>query len=188
MIELIRPKVRALIEDNIAKKGLESFVYRNSNTWTLAEENISSISKVLLNDEELGTGEYSYDSETNRITITATGLASQDIIQVYYSYYKYSDAEINEYIRGALVWMSTIAEGADDYELEDDYIEPTPDNRTMDLIALIASILIKPDYTTYRLPTVSVVYSGRMPKDQKIQKLINRFYYGKGIGGILELS
>jgi hypothetical protein len=187
MVALIRPKVRALIGD-LGSSGFESFVYRNTDTFVLAEENISTITKVFLNGTELGTGEYSYDSTTNRLTISVTGLSNSDIIQVYYTYYKYSDTEITEYIRGALVWITYGAYKETDYELEEDDIYPTPDNRTIDLISLITSILIKPDYTTYRLPTVTVVYGGRMPKDEKIEKLVSKFYYGLGVSGIIEFE
>jgi hypothetical protein len=187
MLELIRPKVRALIQD-FGSSGFESFVYRNTATFTLAEENINAITKVFLNGTELGTGEYSFDSSTNRITISVTGLSNSDIIQVYYTYYKYSDNEIKEYVRGALVWITYGAYKETDYELEEDDVYPTPDNRTIDLIALITAILIKPDYNTYRLPTVTVVYGGRMPKDDKIEKLVSKFYYGIGISGVIEFD
>jgi len=184
MISVIIPRIRALIAD-IGSTGFESFVYRNTATFALAEENIDDVTRVILNGVELGTGEYSFNSDTNEITITVTGLSNQDIIQVYYRYFKYSDAELKEYIRGALVWISTYAYNMNDYDLEGDDIYPTPDNRTLDLISLVSSILIKPDYTEYKLPTVTVKYGARRSKDFKIQRIISRFYYGTGISGVL---
>lgn len=187
MVEKIRTKIRALIED-LPQAGFDTFTYTNYATFTLSEENILLLIKVTLNGTELGTGDYTYDSETNKLTITGTGLSSGAIIIVDYTYTKYSDTELNEFIRASLVWISISAYMETDYELDDDSeISPTPDNKTTDLIALIASILIKPDYTSYKLSTVTVVYNGRIPKEEKIQKLINRFSYGIGIMGVLEI-
>ena len=188
MIAEIRTKIRGLIED-IEKSGFEHFTYTASAIFRLAEENINSISSVLLNGAPLGTGEYSFDSDTNKITITVTGLASSDIIEVNFKYYKYSDTELLEYIRSALVWISYFAHSEKDFELEDtNEIYPTPENRDEDLIALIASILIKPDYTTYKLSTITVVYEGRLPKDEKIQKLLSRYTFGLGINDVLRFD
>jgi len=187
MLAEIKTKIRGLIED-LEKSGFEYFTYTTSAIFRLAEENITSLTSVLLNGEELETGEYSFDSDTNKITITVTGLSSSDIIEVNFKYYKYSDTELQEFIRSALVWISMFGHSERDYELEDNTIYPVPENRDEDLIALIASILIKPDYTTYRLPTVTVIYGGRMPKDQKIQKLLSRYTFGLGITGVLEFD
>ena len=187
MLTEIRTKIRALITD-LEKTDFEPFTYYTSNIFPLAEENINSITQVLLNGVELGTGEYSYDSDTNKITITVTGLSSQDTIEVNYKYNKYSDTELTEFVRSALVWISYFASSKRDFELEDGEIYPTPENREEDLIALIASILIKPDYTTYKLPTITVVYEGRQPKDQKIQKLLSRFTFGLGINDVLNFD
>ncbi len=182
----IKSKIRALIVD-LSKSDFETFSYTVSNIFTLSESNIIEITKVLKNSVELGSAEYIYDDTTNKITITAS-LSSGDIIEVDYTYYKYSDEELYEYVRGALVWISTFAFHATDYELEDEEIYPTPDNRTLDLIALISAILINPDYTTYRLPNLTVVYDRRMPKDQKIQKIISRFKMGLGVNGLIEID
>ena len=43
---------------------------------------------------------------TNKITVTASGLASTDKIEVDFTYNSYSDNELKEYIRAALTWMS----------------------------------------------------------------------------------
>lgn len=187
MVNEIRDKTRALIED-LSKKSFESFPYTTSNVFTLAEENIDSITKVTLNGAELGTGEYSFDFTNNEITISVTGLGSGDIVVVKYTYYKYSDTEIAEYIKGALVWISYSDYQQSDFEIESDEIFPTPDNRTEDLIALITSILIKPDWSEYELPTVTVRYPRTMDKDEKIEKLINRFKFGIGILELLEFD
>ena len=183
MLDILRTKVRALVEDfeNI-KKDFEVFEYTTSKIFTLSEPNISSITKVLKNGNELGSGDYSYDSTTNKIEITVA-LIQGDIIEVDYVFSKYSDTELNEYIRASLVWIS-VNNGYDkDFELETDISEvvPTPTNREMDLIALIASLIIKPNYTQYVLPNLRVVYPKNWSKEERIQRTINRFASGIGV-------
>ncbi len=184
MITAIREKIKALVED-IPKTDFETFEYTTSAIFTLQEENINTITKILKNGVELGSGDYSYDATTNKIEITVS-LISKDIIEVDYTYNKYSDTELNGYITSALVWISVFSTCSQDFELETNTIEPTPSNREIDLICLIASILIKPDYSEYRLPNLTVKYPRTMTKEKKIELLITKFNSGIGTVGILE--
>lgn len=184
MIDKILGKIRALIEDAPSQSDVETFTYTNSSVFTLAEDNIADITKVTKNGTELGSGEYSYDSTTNELTIT-TSLADGDIIVVKYTFYKYSESELKEFIRASLVWISVFSYCETDFELEDGDIFPTPDNKTTDLISLIASILIKSDWTSYKLPNLTVTYPRTMPKEERIEKLIKKFQSGLGICEII---
>jgi len=181
MIDTLRIKIRALVED-LAKNDFEVFEYITSKTFTLSESNISTITKVLKNGNELGSGQYSYDSTTNKIEITIS-LIRGDIIEVDYTYFKYSDIELNEYIRASLVWISIGNYFENDFELEEDIdaIMPTPNNRELDLIAIVASIIIKPNYSTYNLPNLRVSYPRNMSKEEKIQRIVDKFKSGIGI-------
>ena len=184
MLDNIRPKIRALVED-FSKSSFETFTYTTSAIFTIAQENIT-ITKVLKNGIELGSGEYDFDEDTNKIEIVVA-LSSGDIIEVDYTYYKYSDSELNEYVKASLVWLSIESYcSVKDYEVEDDDIYPTPDNKTLDLIAIISSILIKPSYSEYRLPNLTVRYPESLSKEDKIQKLIRRFNSSIGITDVLE--
>lgn len=184
MLDTIRSKMRSLVED-FEKSDFETFIYTTASIWTLAESNINSITKVLKNGVELGSGDYSYDSTTNKIEILAS-LVSDDRIEVDYTYNKYSDTELNGYAQGALVWISVFShESETDYEIENNEIYPTPTNKTLDLIALIGAILIKPDYTRYSLPNMTVVYPRSMAKEDRIEKLVMRYNSGIGTGDIL---
>ncbi len=184
MLDNTREKIRALVED-FQTSDFETFTYVNSSIFTLQEAHITEITIVLRNGNELGSGEYDYDTTTNKIEILVS-LSEGDIIEVDYIFYKYSDNELNEYIRASLVWLNVFDYGEENYELGETDITPEPDSQTLDLIALVSSILIKPDYTTYRLPTMTVIYSGRIPKEQKIQKLVSRFKRGLGVNDVLE--
>lgn len=186
MLSSIRIKIRSLITD-LSKKDFEPFTYKSGDKiFTLSESNINTITKVEKNGAELGSGQYSYDS-TNNIVEVLIALSSGDIITVRYTYYKYSDTELAGFIRASLVWLSIFSYASEtDYELEEDDIVPTPDNKTTDLIALISAILIQPDYTEYRLPNITVVYEGKETKEKRIEKLIMRFKRGLGVFGIIE--
>jgi len=183
MLEEIRTKVRALIED-FSKKDFEVFEYTSVNIFTIAQSNIT-ITQVLLNG--IVTSDYTFDSTTNKITMTGSGIASTDKIEVDYTYNEYSDSEITEYVRAALVWISIFSYNEGDYEIEID-IYPTPSNETEDLISLIASILIKPDYSEKRLPNLTVKYPRTMTKEEVIEKLIIRFNRGLGVTDVITLT
>jgi hypothetical protein len=188
MLDNIRTKMRALVED-FSKNDFEPFTYESGDKkFILAESNIISIIEVEKNGIELGSGEYDYHSSTNELEITTT-LSSGDIIVVKYTYYKYSDTELNGYTIASLVWISTFShESETDYEIENNEIYPTPDNKTIDLISLVGAIIIKPDWSRYSLPNMTVVYPRTMPKEDRIEKLIMRFNSGLGTGDVLTFA
>jgi hypothetical protein len=183
MLSGLRTKIRALIED-YSKSDSETFIYENATALPLSESNISSVTRVLINDSTQGSGDYSYSAVYNEITITAS-LSDEDVIKVEYSYNKYSDTELNEYIRASLVWMGIFSYSSENYELETTAIAPTPDLHTINLIAIVSAILINPDYTRYSLPNVTVVYHNKLTKEDKIETLINKFKYSMGVNGVL---
>jgi len=189
LIAELRDKVRALIEDFLKTSSGETFTYTTGDqVFTLQEENIQSVISVTKNGEALGSGEYSFDNSSNELTISAS-LSSGDIIIVKYTYYKYSDTEIDGHIKSAIVWISVSSYCETDYEMDSDGdIYPTPNNKEEDLFAVIASIIIKPNYTEYRLPNLTVRYPRTMDKETKIQKLIEKFYIGLGINDVLEFD
>lgn len=191
-MDSIRDKVRALAKD-FGDSDFELHEYTTSNIFTLAEPHITIITKVLRNGVELITDEYSYDAVTNKITInlvSGTTFSVGDKVEIDFTYNKYSDSEITKYIIGAIAWISIFSYGEDDYEVdvEDDSIHPNPDNKTEDLIAIIASILINPNYSQYSLPNLKVIYPKTMDKETRIQKIVSRFQMGLGISEIVTFT
>jgi len=190
MLDTIRAKIRALVTDN-SKSGFQTFVYTTSAIFTIAQENIT-ITKVLLDSVE--TDDYSFDSVTNKITITASALDTSSVIEVDYTYNKYSDTEIDGYIKSALVFISVYSRSDEfNFELEgesagDTEIVPTMDSHTGDLVSLVASILIKPNYSQYSLPNLKVVYPTKMTKEDRIAKLITRFNEGIGLISVIQFN
>lgn len=185
MLPTIRQKIRALVSD-FSQSSSEVFTYVTSAIFTIAQDNVT-VTAVEINGDTSGIT-YTFSSTTNKITITST-LVAGDIIEVSYTYNKYSDTELDEYIRAALVWMSVYSYETTDYEIEsNDLIAPTPNNKTTDLIALVASILINSDFSAYKMPNYSVVFPRTMSKELRIEKLIGKFNYGIGVCDILNFD
>jgi len=187
IIAELRDKIRSLVGDFL-KTDTEVFTYENSGIFTLQEENIQEVTEVTLNGSDLASGDYTFDTSNNKLTITVSGLASGDIIEVIYTYYKYNNTEIDGYIKSALVWFSVFDASPKDFEIENEDIFPTPDNQEEDMIALIASIIIKPNYNEYRLPNLTVKYPRKFSKEEKIERLLNRWTRGLGVNDTLDFN
>jgi len=193
MLSRIKTKVRSLVGDT-EKTTNEPFEYTGSNVFTLTESNVTEVTKVTIDGNELGSGEsFTFDSETNTVTVTAT-LTSGQVITIYYKYQCFSDTELEAFITSSLIQLSVnkyLREG-EPYRMEEssgevNTIYPTPDEKDENLIAFVASILIKPNYSQYRLPTLSISYPVKLCKDEKITRAINRFKSNIGISGAIEL-
>lgn len=193
MFSNVKTKVRALIED-IAKSASETFTYTTSDIFTMSEPNVITADDFTVNGNALDSGEtYALDTTTNKVTLTGASLTADDEIEIDYSYYsKYSDTEITEYIRAALVHISLYSD-CQDYELETDgdgdyNFEPTPSNKQLDMIALVTAILINPSWTKYELPNVTITFPNSQSKEAKIRKLITRLQTMGGYTGLIKLE
>jgi len=146
-------KVRYCINDTSqSNKQIETYVA--SDVFTLDEDNPITVSTVLLNDVEQSTDDWSYDSDTGKVTITFSA-SVDDTIEIQYTYYsKYSSAEIQNFIRRALVELSI--NQYETYVVSNSTIYPDPGRDAENLIAAVAAILIKPDNKSYRLPDLQV--------------------------------
>ena len=186
MLTKLRQKIRSLIED-FTKSDFQTFIYTNSAIFTIAEPNIVAITSVLINGNLLQSGEsYSYSPTTKKITISGVSFNVNDSIEVNFTFTRYSDTELDEYIRASLVWMSIYDYTEGDFEIETIGIYPTPSNKEEDMICIIVSILINPDMTNYKLPNVSIAYPAYTPKEERIQDLIQSFKHGIGAVGIVK--
>jgi len=148
--------------------------YDTSSVFSLSETNVISVSEVLKNDVELTSGQWSYSSTTNKVTVSAT-LAVGDTIEIQYTYYpNYSSGEIQSYIRSALMYLS-IANYFTYIVDTDGEIYPELTSKEEDLVAMIASILIAPDNKTYRLPDMTINVPNALPTRDIINKTIAIF-------------
>ena len=187
MTEMIQ-KLRALTED-FTQSSIEVFTYETSNIFTLTEPRIAEITSVLINGLEAESAEWTYefDATTNKLTITNSEFESGDSIEVQFTFSKLSDTELFEHIRAALVWLSIYDEKSIAHKLlATGTIVPTPDAKPLDLICIIASILIKPDYISYKTGNMSVTYPTKMTKEEKIQSTVTTFNTGIGVVRIIK--
>ena len=165
--------VRYLIEDTLTT---DSFLdtYVSSSVFTLDEDNVTEVTAVLINDSEIGASLYSYDSSTNKVTITQS-MTVGDTVEIQHSYYpKYSATEINNYVRSAIIHLSVV--NYKNFVVKNtDYIYPTPEEEEKNIIALIASILLEPDNRTIRTPDLTIVVPKDVPTIEKIRHAIFSF-------------
>lgn len=179
MLTNIYTKIRAFIKD-WTKSSLETFYYQGSSIFTMTETNIASITSVTKNGVLVSSSSYTYNSTNNTLTFTIA-MTTNDVIIVYYTYNKYSNTELLEYVRASLSYMSIYSDNSLDYEIDSSDIYPSLDKRTETFIAFIASILILPDYTEYRLPNITVRYNNKLTKEEKIRNEVHDFYRTLGL-------
>jgi hypothetical protein len=120
------------------------------------------------------TSNYSYSTLTGKVTITGT-LAVGDSLEVDYSYYtKYSDTELAGYIKAAISHLSV-----EKYKTfavkEDNIIFPTPTELEENLIAIVASILVKGNIVSYRTPEFTITFEKGDSIEKKIKKITRQF-------------
>jgi hypothetical protein len=112
---------------------------------------------------------------------------SGDVVEFTYTFNDFNDTEIFEYIRAALVMLNVYGGTKENFVIYDSgLIAPTPEDKKLDIICVIASILIKPDYISYKTSNMSVTYPTKSTKEEKIDLLVKDFQSGIGAIGIIE--
>lgn len=188
MITTILIKIRDLLGDNFQP----SFDIRQYNgvskVYTLNEANVESTSlKVYKNQTLWASSNYSFDSVNVKVTITGT-LVAGDNLEFDYNYYeKYSNAVLIGYTRAALTYLAT-----DKYKVfvlkSDDIIFPTPTEAEEHLISLIATILIKPPITRYQTPELTIDFTEKETKEEKIKRVLRQFKKTYGVTKYVQLD
>ena len=171
-------KVRDLISDNLITIGRDVFVYESitsSKIFTLTESNVTASTIVVYKNGTVWAGtNYSYSATTGKLTVTGT-LVAGDSLEVVYSYYqKYSDTEIQGFIRGAISYL-VVEKYRCFAVMPPDMIFPTPTSNEENLIAVVASILIKGDIVSYRTPELTINFERGDSKEIKIKKFVRQF-------------
>lgn len=172
-LSLIRTKVRYMISD-VEKQGNDVFIYGSDDLFTLSEKNVSEVTSIRINNASpLGSGDYSFDTETEKVELTVSGMNTGDVIDMSYLYTKYSDDEIDGYIRSALIYLST--NNYYTFQEENDEIYPEPSDREINLLALITSVLIQGTTASIRTPDLTLQFNEKLSVFDKIQKIISTF-------------
>jgi len=170
----LRTRIRNLINDT-ARNGQDIFIYGTSNVFSLSESNISDIDTIYLNDsaDPLDSGDYSFDSDTKKVSVSISGIVTGDVLEMNYTYTKYSDSELNGYIKSALIHLS--ANNFYTFTEASEVIYPTPSKRELDLIAMITSVLIQGTTSQIRLPDLVLNFNEKLSVSDKIKKIIATF-------------
>ena len=184
-------KLRNLIQDNLKTTGRDVFTYEttsSSKIFTLTESNISSATIVVYkNGSVFASSNYSYSTTTGKLTVTGT-LAAGDSLEILYSYYtKYSDSEMQGFIKAAISYVSVEA-----YKTfavsSDNVIFPTPSETEENLLAIVAHILVKGDIVSYRTPELTISFERGDSKEKKIKKFIRQCNKTYGILDYIDLT
>jgi hypothetical protein len=188
MFQKIRNKIRNIIQDN-SKSSFETFIIEDGLSLPIAQDNVLSITNVTVQGTTIGSA-YSYDSENKIVTLESGMATTNDVVVVYFTYTKYSNTELDGFILSALSYLdiftyptSFLAESGNTD------LVPIPSIKEQNLIAMVASILIKPDFNQYQTSSVNVKYPRTMTKEKRIEDLIAKFKFSKvGITGTIDLD
>ena len=175
--------IRDLIEDN-AKSTIDVFEFISSKVFTLSEANVDSTSILVYKSGTLvANTNYTFNTTNSKLTFNnAYSLTAGDSIELDYSaYIKYSDEELKGYIRAALARISV--EKYKTFKDRTGYIFPTPNSIEENLIAVVASILIKKSISQYRTSEININYVETESIDEKIRKTVGKF---KSYLGVLD--
>jgi len=193
MLSTVRTKVRALIGDNL-KTGSEIHTFTTSYIFTLTEPNVISLTQTTINGVSLDSGETAtHSTSTNKVTVIGASWTAGDEIEFTYTYYsKYSNTELDNWIKAALVHLG-LNDSCKIFEMEDDgndsyYFEPTPTKNEENLIALITAILLNPEWSEYRLPNITIKFPRIHDKETKIARLVKHAQSMTGWTGLIDLE
>ncbi len=181
-MENIIKNIRGLIKDT-SSTVRNVFEYDTDVSFKLSEPRIKASSiKVYKNGEEVDSADFSYNDETNKVTITATLTKGDMITIVFECYEKYSDSEITSYIESNLVrftqkrYKKTFVVNESDDIVDEDGEEPTISEQNV--IALITAIDIDPQNVEIRTRDFTVTATENKSKSDQINEVFAQFDRG----------
>jgi hypothetical protein len=185
--------IRGIIKDNLKTNGRDAFEFGTDTSFQLSKDYISSSTiKVYKNGTLLTlTTHYTYNSSTNKVTITTVLVAGDDIIITYSYYEKYSDTEIQDYIKSNLVWftrrrykkifyMNVINE-----VVTLNGMNPTEEEGN--IIAIVTAIDIDPRNIRIRTPDFTIEPEERKSKTELIDDVFDQFTRSFGSFDFMEV-
>jgi hypothetical protein len=166
--------IRGLIKDLAQTREGDVFVYDSNPSFSLSGTYVleSSI-KVYVNGTEIST--FTFNDETNMVTISSS-LTKNDVILIkYQSYEKYSDTEILAYINCSLShfvanrYRKTFYINDEDEVVNLNGLNPSVEEANM--IALITSIEIDPKNVDIKLPDFTISAQEDLSKTEQIKRM-----------------
>lgn len=188
--------IRGLIKDLAKSDGRDVYEYDDDNAFLLGEDFVSSSTiKVYQNNSLLATQDWSYNTDTNKVTIvfqtSGQALTKGDIIVILYSYYaKYSDTEITGYIQSNLTkftqkrYKKTFYMSSDNEVVTLNGLNPTIEEGN--IIALLSAIDIDPQNVNIRTPDFTISASETKSKSEQVQELFDNWLRDFGTIDFLE--
>ena len=188
--------IRGLIKDIAKSDGRDVFEYDDDNSFSLGEDFVSSSTiKVYKNNSLVDTDDWSYSSDTNKVTIvyvtSGQSLTKGDTILIVYSYYaKYSDNEIRDYIKSNLTkftqkrYKKTFYMNASNEVVTLNGINPTTEEGNV--IAILTAIDIDPQNVTIRTPDFTISASENKSKSEQVQELFDSWLRSFGNVNFME--
>lgn len=189
-------KIRGRIKDRLQTDGRFVDEYDTDSSFKLPEPYVDSTSiTVYQNGTELPETEWSYNTTTNKVTITfitsGYSLTKGDDILIIFSYYrKYSDTEITAYIESSLLEF-TARKYAKRFYLNsnDEVVTENGENPTEaegDVIAIITAIDIDPQNIRIRTPEFTIEPTEKKSKQELIDDVFSVFQ--RHLGSIIWLQ
>lgn len=177
--------IRGLINDQQQTDGKNLFEYDTDTSFTLSEPFIDITSFVVYqNNEVLATQDYSYDSDSNRLTISfvTSGkvLTKNDLILITYDYYKkYSDIEISAFLNSSLGYFvqhrfkKTFEIDSNDLIVAIDDFDPTTNE--LYFISIISAILVDPQNISIKTSDFTLTAKRNISDQEQIAKAFAQF-------------
>lgn len=181
MITRLIRLTRNLCDDNLEDKT-ETHNYYTSKVFTLLQDNTSALLSTLIDGVVLASGETAtLNVSTNQVTVVATLTAGQEL-QFKFNYYSnFSDTQIKAAIESALSYIAINDLKDFYYNTSDDEITPFLSKSEEYLVAIIASIILNPNYSVYKTSTIEIRYPGNKSKEDKITDVIKKFKFNPGL-------
>ena len=186
--------IRGSIKDNLKTNGRDAFEYVTDNSFRLSKDYISSATIKVYKGTTLltVTTQYTYNSDTNKVTITATLVEGDDIIITYSYYEKYSDTEIQGYIKSNLIWFTRRRYGKTFYmNSSNEVVTLNGENPTLaegNIIAAVTAIDIDPRNFRIRTPDFTIEPEETKSKSELINDVFDQFTRSFGTLDFLEIE
>lgn len=184
--------IRGLVQDLQNTDGRNFFEYDSDASFRLGEDRVSSTGmKVYKNGTELTiTTDWTYNSDTNKVTIIASLTKGDSIIITFNYYNKYSDSEIISYIQANLVrftekrYKKTFYVNSFDEIVTLDGVNPTVEEGN--IISLITAIDIDPQNIDINLPDFKLTAKESKSKREQLDEVFSNWLRTFGSVDFLE--
>jgi len=186
--------IRGLIKDFAQTNGRNVFEYDTDTSFSLSKDYVSSTGmKVYKNGTELTiTTEWTYNSTTNKVTIIASLTKGDNIIVTFTYYEKYSDTEIQNYIKSNLTRFTERKYAKTFYMNDSDEVVTlngkNPTEEEGNVIARVTAIDIDPQNIKIRTPDFTIDASEKKSKTEQIDDVLTHFMRNFGVIDFLEVD